>query len=66
MTNLEDKQACIRYPDNVREPWKINCESVERLSKIADIIMSCQRVPGIERTKVLTSQTSEEIVVQIS
>ena len=61
--NVKDKYTCIRYRDELREPWTFFSGSFERLSTISDVIKSCHRSPGMKRVKSLTSPTSNEFVV---
>ena len=63
MMNIKDKYSCIRYRDELREPWTFFSGSFEQLTKINEVIKSCQRNPGVKRNKTLTSPTGQAFVI---
>ena len=63
MMNVKDRYSGINMRDKCRQPWTKNCTTFKKLAEICDVISSCAWSGGRGRTKNLTKQTAETLVL---
>ena len=62
MMNIKDSFSAIRFRDDHRSPWTLDCNSFNKLNKYCDIVATCTWTGGRGRVQKLTKPTGNAFI----